>query len=92
MINQEDFAVKKKKFLSGTSVDSEKITSVVSEKRSTFPGLCIPDDIEQENEVCLFTLREDDDLDKLCKILVFHLRVSNLLIIAFMSRKEVKKG
>lgn len=34
----------------GTSVDSEKITSVVSEKRSTFPGLCIPDDIEQENE------------------------------------------
>ena len=53
----------KKKFLSGTSVDSEKITAVVSEKRSAFPGLCIPDDIEQENEVCLFTLREDDDLD-----------------------------
>ncbi|KAK2558678.1 ATP-dependent RNA helicase DHX8 [Acropora cervicornis] len=36
--------------LQSTSVDSEKITSVVSEKRSAFPGLCIPDDIEQENE------------------------------------------
>lgn len=44
-------------------MDSEKINSVVSEKRSAFPGLCIPDDIEQETEVCLFTLREDNDLD-----------------------------